>query len=164
MSPAAVGLIPIDRNCAALVTRNPAEFDEQHGVDSSGVREQLASVIGMTPPAMLDAGDWGTFFALERETRRIVGACGFKAPPNSDGVVEIAYFTFPSFEGHGYATGMANALVVQALSSIEVGEVIAHTLPQENASTRVLERCAFQRVDERMDPQDGPVWRWRYGA
>ncbi len=163
MLPAALGLIPIDRACAVLVARNSAEFDGLHGVDTSGVREQLASVIDMTPPAMLDAGDWGTFLAYEKATRRVVGACGFKAPPNSEGAVEIAYFTFPSFEGHGYATGMANALVVQALSFIEVADVIAHTLPQENASTHVLEKCAFERVGEFVDPEDGPVWRWRYG-
>jgi RimJ/RimL family protein N-acetyltransferase len=163
MSPPLVGLIPIDRDCAALIARNPDEFDQLHRVDSSGVRDQLAAVIGMTPAATLDAGDWGTFFAYEKEPRRVVGVCGYKAPPNRDGTVEIAYLTFPTFEGHDFATGMANALVVRALGSIEVAEVIAHTLPQDNASTHVLEKCAFQRVGERVDPKDGPVRRWRYG-
>jgi RimJ/RimL family protein N-acetyltransferase len=163
MSPPQVGLIPIDRACAALLARDPGEFDQLHGVDSSAAREHLASVLAMTPPALLDAGDWGTFFAYERETRRIVGACGFKASPSPGGAVEIAYFTFPPVEGHGFATGMINALVVRALASIDVAEVIAHTLPQANASTRVLEKCAFLRAGERVDPEDGPVWRWRYG-
>jgi RimJ/RimL family protein N-acetyltransferase len=163
MSPPQVGLIPIDRASTALLARDPAAFDEQHGIDTNAVREQLASVIAMTRPALLDAGEWGTFFAYERQTRRIVGACGFKAQPSPDGKVEIAYFTFPGFEGQGFATGMANALVVRALASIDVAEVIAHTLPQEGASTRVLEKLAFLRAGERVDPEDGPVWRWRYG-
>jgi RimJ/RimL family protein N-acetyltransferase len=163
MSRSPIGLIPIDRACAALIARDAAEFDALHGVDSDGVREQLASVIGMTPADMLAAGDWGTFFAYESETRRIVGSCGFKARPNPHGTVEIAYFTFAPFEGRGFATAMASDLVVRALSSIEAADVIAHTLPQDDASTRVLIKCAFQHVGEILDPEDGPVWRWRYG-
>jgi RimJ/RimL family protein N-acetyltransferase len=163
MSPSPLDLLPIDRASTALIVRNPAEFDERYGVDSNGVREHLASVIGTTPAAMLNAGEWGTFFVYEKETRRIVGACGFKAPPGPGGAVEIAYFTFPPFEGNGFATRMANMLVVRALGSIDVAEVIAHTLPQPNASTRVLEKCAFLRAGEREDPEDGPIWRWRYG-
>lgn len=164
MPPPVVDLIPIDRHCAALVARNAAGFDEKYDVDSSDVRDHMASVIGMTPEAMLDAGEWGTYFAYEVETGRIVGTCGFKARPSPDGMVEIAYYTFPPFEGRGFATEMANILVARAVSSIDVGEIIAHTLPEPNASTRILERCAFQRAGEHIDPEDGPIWRWRYGA
>jgi ribosomal-protein-alanine N-acetyltransferase len=158
-----IALIPIDRACAALLARHPAALDEQRSVDSSDVREHMASVLKLTPAAMLDAGAWGTFFAYEKDTRRVVGACGFKAPPSPGEAVEIAYFTFPPCEGHGFATAMVDTLVTHALSSIDVGEVIAHTLPQYNASTRILEKCAFVRAGEHTDPDVGLVWRWRYG-
>lgn len=36
----------------------------------------------------------------------------------------------------------------------------AHTLPERNASTRVLEKCGFTLVGEVVDPDDGVVWRW----
>ena len=38
--------------------------------------------------------------------------------------------------------------------------VRAHTLPHENASTRVLTKCKFSCVGEVMGPEDGLVWRW----
>jgi RimJ/RimL family protein N-acetyltransferase len=163
MLPPNIGLIPIDRAAAALITRKADEFDEQYNVDSSGVREQVAAVIKMTPAAMLDAGEWGTFFVYDRDTRLVAGSCGFKSPPTPSSKVEIAYFTFPPHEGKGFATAMVNMLVALALESIDVAEVIAHTLPQPNASTRVLESCAFVRDGDDVDPEDGPVWRWRYG-
>ena len=40
---------------------------------------------------------------LAEENGSLVGTCAFKAPPDSRGV-EIAYFTFPQFEGRGVAT------------------------------------------------------------
>jgi len=42
----------------------------------------------------------------------------------------------------------------------QVRVVRAHTLPEANASTRVLTKCGFQRIGEVIDPEDGLVWRW----
>lgn len=39
--------------------------------------------------------------------------------------------------------------------------VIAHTLCQPNASTRVLEKCGFARDGFGEDPDEGQVWRWK---
>jgi len=36
----------------------------------------------------------------------------------------------------------------------------AHTLPEPNASTRVLQKCGFEQVGEVTDAEDGLVWRW----
>ena len=36
---------------------------------------------------------------------------GFPGPPNSDGVAEIAYGIAPVYQGKGYATEVANALI-----------------------------------------------------
>ena len=38
--------------------------------------------------------------------------------------------------------------------------VRAHTLPERNASTRVLEKNGFRLVGPVVDPEDGPVFRW----
>jgi len=104
--------------------------------------------------------DWGGYLALDDSTSELIGSCAFKAPPTSDGVIEIAYFTYPGFEGQGYATLMARKLVELAKASSRVRRVIAHTLPAKNASTRVLEKAGMQFVGEVIDPDDGRVWRW----
>ena len=89
----------------------------------------------------------------------IVGLCAFKSAPNEEGEVEIAYMTFPAFERRGHATAMAGALTRIAFDA-GCPTVIAHTLPEENASTRALRRKGFRHAGEVMDPEDGLVWRW----
>ena len=106
------------------------------------------------------ADPWTHGFSLvHRETGTAVGTCGFKGPP-ADGVVEIAYGVDPDHQGKGYATEAAEALVRFAFGDARVRVVRAHTLPEANASTRVLNKCEFRFTGEVMDPEDGLVWRW----
>ena len=90
----------------------------------------------------------------------VIGAGGFKGPPGADGVVEIAYGVVPDYQGRGYATETAQALVAFAFGSGRVRVARAHTLPEPNASTQVLTKCGFRHLGEVMDPEDGLVWRW----
>ncbi|MEW6159786.1 MAG: GNAT family N-acetyltransferase [Verrucomicrobiota bacterium] len=90
----------------------------------------------------------------------LVGQCGFKGPPDTEGMVEIAYGVLPEQQGKGFATEAAEALVQYAFADARVRLVRAHTLPESNASTRVLLKTGFRKVGEVFDPEDGPVWRW----
>src|SRR5687767_3376140 len=89
-----------------------------------------------------------------------LGACGFKGPPDADGIVEIAYGIAPEHQNKGYATEAAAALVQFARADAQVRTIRAHTIESANASTRVLVKCGFQPVGQVVDPEDGPVWRW----
>ncbi|MBB4284348.1 GNAT family N-acetyltransferase [Roseospira goensis] len=102
---------------------------------------------------------WIGYLAAEPRGAQVVGACGFKGPCRG-GVVEIAYFTFPPFEGRGHASAMAGALLDLVAGRPEVREVIAHTLRQDGPSVRVLVAHGFRRLGEIDDPEDGRVWRW----
>ena len=111
--------------------------------------------------ASTSADPWVHGFAmLHRESRLIVGKCGFKGPPDSNQTVEIAYMVEPEHRCKGYATEAAQALVAFAFNSGQVRVVRAHTLPEPNASTRVLTRCGFRYLGEVIEPEDGLVWRW----
>lgn len=103
------------------------------------------------------------FWVVHRERRCVIGAAGFKGPPDDAGMVEIAYGIVPSDEGQGYATEAAAALVAFA---VDHGARLlrAHTLPVANASTHVLLKNGFRHVDSVVDPEDGPVWRWERPA
>ncbi|MEO7189895.1 MAG: GNAT family N-acetyltransferase [Vicinamibacterales bacterium] len=104
---------------------------------------------------------WTLGFAIvHRADDTVIGACGFKGPPGTDGIVEIAYGVAPDYQGHGYATEAAEALVAYAFNSGQVRVVRAHTFSEASASTRVLTKCGFQAVGEVIDPEDGLVWRW----
>lgn len=100
------------------------------------------------------------FAIVESAEGVVIGLCGYKGPPSQDATVEIAYGLAPAYQGRGYATEAAQELVARAFASGLVRRVIAHTLPELNASTRVLSRCGFARLGEVIDPEDGSVWRW----
>jgi RimJ/RimL family protein N-acetyltransferase len=104
---------------------------------------------------------WLHGFAIQRKDDSApIGMGGFKGPPDGEGAVEIAYGIDPHCRGQGYATEAAGALVEWARQDSRVRIIRAHTLPAQNASTRVLEKCGFEFAGEVDDPQDGPVWRW----
>jgi len=100
---------------------------------------------------------WVCYLALFGDG--IVGTCGFTAPPAA-GKVEIAYYTFQPFEGRGIATLMARELLAVAKAADPGVRVIAHTLPERNASTRILEKIGFELKGTVLHPEDGEIWEW----
>lgn len=100
------------------------------------------------------------FVVVLRQNGIRVGQCGFTGPWTSEGVVEIAYGIDPAFQRKGFATEAAAALVSFAFSHPQVKRVCAHTLPEPNASTRVLQKCGFVRTGESLDHEAGVVWKW----
>lgn len=103
---------------------------------------------------------WMLYGYLGRAGEGLVGAGGFKGPPDAEGVVEIGYGLAPAFRARGLATESAEAFVRFAFAHPEVTSVRAHTLPAPNASTRVLARAGFTCEGAVQDPDDGEVWRW----
>lgn len=101
-----------------------------------------------------------SFRADERSSGLVVGNCAFKGPPDAGGVVEVAYGIDPAYQGRGFATQAANALVGFAFASGKVRLVSAHTRPDNSSSARVLAKCGFTRGGEVVDPEDGLVDRW----
>jgi ribosomal-protein-alanine N-acetyltransferase len=104
------------------------------------------------------------FFVIDPRAQTVIGTAGFTGPPDATGTVEIAYGIVPGEQGRGYATEVAAALIAFAGADARVHLVRAHTRPERNASTRVLEKCGFRHVGTVVDPHDGPVWRWERGV
>jgi ribosomal-protein-alanine N-acetyltransferase len=101
---------------------------------------------------------WGTRFFVAGDPPELVGWGGFKGPPR-DGVVEVGYEIAESRRGRGLATEATRAMVAEAFDNDRVGEVIAHTLPERNASTRVLEKAGFT-YDAETRERGEVVWRY----
>lgn len=96
------------------------------------------------------------------ETQKLViGACGFKAPPDPMGSVEIGYGVIPSQQQKGFATQAVTLLVEECFSRPEVQTIVAYTSPSESASGRVLTKNSFVRDGSKIDPEDGEVWAWK---
>lgn len=144
--------VPADADLDALAASLAPGF----GGDPEAGREVVAQTLALLT-ADPRPDPWGSYIAHDGDTA--VGLCAFKAAPDAAGTVEIAYMTLPAFERRGQATAMAGALfdIAQGAGALLV---IAHTLPEGNASTRALGRNSFVHVGETIDPEDGLVWRW----
>ncbi|MBP9757322.1 MAG: GNAT family N-acetyltransferase [Candidatus Pacebacteria bacterium] len=145
----AIELIPIQKD-GTIESVDP----QQHAALSAILPEIIANYerAGFLEP-------WIAYVAMLDQV--CVGTCAFKAPPSGQRV-EIAYFTFPQFEDHGYATQMAQCLVQIAQDTDDTVQVFARTLPVEGASARVLTKNGFKKTDEVLHPEDGLVWEWEY--
>ena len=149
----------------ASLTLVPATLDEVRAQIGGMDPEQKTALSAEWLARLQSATDadavWILGFTLVHRTSGVVvGQCAFKGPPSADMAVEIAYMVAPEHQGKGYATEAATALTGFALGSGQVRVVRAHTLRENNASTRVLNKCGFRHLGEVIDPEDGPVWRW----
>lgn len=147
-------LVPIAGDADAALLAN--ELAPAFGGDPEGALEVLTQTVELlTRDPRPDP--WGSYLAHDGDIP--VGLCAFKAAPDAAGAVEIAYMTFPAFEGRGHAVAMAAELTEMAFAA-GAPLVVAHTLPEETASSRALRRNGFIFAGDRVDPEDGPVWRW----
>ncbi|MCE9614519.1 MAG: GNAT family N-acetyltransferase [Lentisphaerae bacterium] len=157
-----VSLVMLDAEAIATILANPKQFLKDLNSEATPV-DLLAQVVTQARDFQAAHGataPWLGYLALDPYTSEIVGSCSYKGNPTPEGLVEIAYFTFPAHEDCGYATGMAQDLLAEAFVHPEVNAVIAHTQPKVSASTRVLEKVGLQKTGTVEDPEDGPVWRW----
>ena len=127
--------------------------------EASDTLRDVAKIYGEFYQRVTPAAPWIGYLAEDESTGRIVGTCGYKGNCR-EGVVEIAYFSFPGHEGRGVGTEMARRLIDLAWCAPEVRIVRAHTLREENASGRILRKLGFIWLGTVDDPEDGPVWRW----
>jgi RimJ/RimL family protein N-acetyltransferase len=158
-----IRLLPIDPVLVRLLDNDPERFESLFEVHLEEMAD-LARDVVQQGAALLRAYPrhpyFGAYLAADDETGQVVGTCAYKTGPNSDGEIEIAYNTFPPFEGRGYASAMTTVLVIMAEAVPAVRRVIAHTLPEANASSRVLEKNSFRNAGTVTDPEDGEVRRW----
>lgn len=110
------------------------------------------SLIGYTPP-------WIGYFVGIGD--KIAGSAAFKGRP-MNGIVEIAYGTFPSFQNQGVGTAICKKLVEIAKQYDPTVTITARTLREPNYSTRILKKNGFELMGTVIDPEDGEVWEWVY--
>jgi len=146
--------------------RSAEEFENTSGLRvADGIREQLLNASSDFIARLERAKEpdpWQFGFAIIHKIDNVLmGMCGFPGPPDSNGVAEIAYGIAPDYQRRGYATEAATALIEFASSDTRVKTICAHTLTENNASTRVLEKCGFKKTGDAVDPENNLlIWRW----
>jgi ribosomal-protein-alanine N-acetyltransferase len=108
--------------------------------------------VGYVPP-------WIGYYVIQNG--ELVGAAAFKGQP-INGFVEIAYGTFEKYRNQGIGTAICKKLVDISLNTDSSIKITARTLPEENFSTRILEKNNFFFIGTVNDPEDGKVWEWTF--
>lgn len=103
---------------------------------------------------------WWTYLFVHKPDQTLIGLGGFKGLVNDDGMVELGYAIAPVYRRRGLASEATRGMIKYAFAHPEVGRVDAHTLPEKNASTGVLEKVGMKFMGSVHDPQDGEVWHW----
>jgi ribosomal-protein-alanine N-acetyltransferase len=160
-----VVLVPIDTALAATLTRGPAAFEAAYRArieaDLDHARELVRQNLQWlsTNPRI---EPWGAYLSVApgNDDRDVIGVCAFVKAPDAEGEVEIAYGTFPRFENRGLGSATAAALIAIATARPEIRRVIAHTAPEHNASTRILQKVRMRYAGEATDKDIGRCWRW----
>jgi len=98
---------------------------------------------------------WGWWLILHRADRTLIGEVTCREPRDGTGTVEIGYGVVPAYQGQGYATEAAGAVVDGALRRPGVARVVACCLRDNAASRRVLEKLGLRQVGT-----DGALLAW----
>lgn len=123
-----------------------------HCLETLNMSVEYYHRIGYHPP-------WTGYFVQRGDL--LVGSAGYKGPPR-DGKIEISYGVFEPFQNQGIGALICRALTELALKSYPPVVVTARTLPENNFSSRILEKNGFRNMGIVIDPDDGPVWEWVY--
>jgi RimJ/RimL family protein N-acetyltransferase len=142
-------LLPIDID----ETKNVRFEKSAECIDVARVYPDYYKKVGFNKPWI------GYFASINGE--EIVGAAGFKGKPK-DGKVEIAYGTFKGHEGKGIGTEICRQLVLLALHADPDVRITARTLPDNQASIRILEKNNFVCLGTVYDEDDGNVLEWEF--
>jgi RimJ/RimL family protein N-acetyltransferase len=141
-------LIPINQT----IEENQEFIKIEDGREGLYITIEYYKTIGFNPP-------WIGYYAKINDI--MVGSAGYKGQPVNN-KIEIAYGTFPNFRQQGIGTEICKELVVLALKTNPSIIITARTLPENNYSTKILEKNNFKLAGTVWDKDDGNVWEWVY--
>jgi ribosomal-protein-alanine N-acetyltransferase len=101
---------------------------------------------------------WGIWLMLHRAEQVLLGDIGFKGPPDKRGAAEIGYSVLPAYQGQGYATEAAEALINWGLAQPGTRRIVANCRADNAASIRVLEKAGMHRTGR---DANGLTWEIR---
>ncbi|MCW2945765.1 MAG: uncharacterized protein JWR24_2482 [Actinoallomurus sp.] len=115
----------------------------------SGWPTDVTSIVAQRAAADPDALTW-----LITHDGAVIGECGLKHAPSSDGSVEIGYGLGAAWRANGYGTEAVGGLVEWLEDLAGCRRVIAEVHESNTPSRRLLERLGFS-IDHLMPPY---VW------
>lgn len=85
---------------------------------------------------------YGRLAAIYKPDNKIIGFAGIKYLPEFD-AVDLGYRFLPEYWGKGIATEVSEAIIEYVFSYMNINRLIAMVMPENPASSRVLEKVGF---------------------
>ena len=151
-----LNLLPLSLEQLSLYLADPAELERElrFPISQAIVTERAQRAIGMKIARMTEAvreiHAWHTYWLVAvAEAPFGAGLAGFKGYPDRRGQVEIGYGIDPAYQGKGYMTEAARALIDWAFQEPDCKSIIAPgTMKWNVASNRVLEKVGMRVYHE----------------
>lgn len=93
---------------------------------------------------------------------KCIGVVGVHAKAEIDNEVEILYGISDSYQGNGYATEAAKALIQWVFENTELKSLTAIVKPENTSSKTVINKLGFNYVDDRVVLYDGEMCKFDY--
>ena len=98
---------------------------------------------------------WVTGLLVDLDTGEVVGAGGFHARPDEDGIVEVGYGVDPAYRRRGYARAALLLMLERARSDPSTQVFRVTVSPDNAASLGLVAQLPFVEVGEQWDDEDG---------
>ncbi|SDI02510.1 Acetyltransferase (GNAT) domain-containing protein [Planococcus glaciei] len=95
-----------------------------------------------------DENDWEGII-IHTKDHTIIGDMGIRSSTEDPKELELGYSIVPRYQGYGYATEMAKAMVKCGLEQPGIERIIAGCDNDNFASIRVLEKAGLKRFEEK---------------
>ena len=95
----------------------------------------------------------GRWAAIRKADGAMIGWCGLKLHPDKQ--VDLGYRLFKKYWNLGYATEASIASLKYGFETLGLTNIIARSMPENNASIRVMEKCGMQFSHREMDELHG---------
>ncbi|MGM0896498.1 MAG: GNAT family N-acetyltransferase [Bacillota bacterium] len=85
---------------------------------------------------------------VHKGDQKIMGDMGFRRSTGNPEELELGYSIVPAYQGHGYATEMALAIMSWGMKQAGIKRIIASCDNDNQASIRVLEKAGLKKLGE----------------
>jgi [ribosomal protein S5]-alanine N-acetyltransferase len=107
---------------------------------------------------------YGRLAVILKKTNQFAGWCGLRCRKEPEIFTEIGYRLIRQFWGQGIATEAAQACIAQGFQHFDLKKIVGIAMPQNIASTRVLEKCGLHYVKPYIIEGHPVVWYEKYAT
>ena len=135
------------------------EVNRYTGDDSIDTKEAARNVIVNTWFSDYEKYGYGRLATIYKADSKLIGFSGLKYLPEFD-ETDLGYRYLPEYWGKGIATEASIALLDYGFNVLKLKKIIGTTLPDNVASSRVLEKVGMKLIRQEPYGDEGQLWNW----